>query len=72
MVVGRDVDLETHYFKNYSVSYERFDREIPQAAAPTRDIIWMLLRWSWSEPWNDSAQADLTSARAIPSHCRCC
>ena len=28
--------------KDYCVSYERFDGEIPQSAAPTRDIIWML------------------------------
>ena len=53
------VDLEAPHFKIYSVSYERFDGEIPQSVAPTRDIVWMLLRRSWFEPRIGSTQVVL-------------
>ena len=47
------------FSKTYYVSYERFDGEIPQSKALTRDIVWMLLRRSWYEPWISSTQVDL-------------
>jgi hypothetical protein len=54
-----DVDLEAPHFKIYSVSYERFDGEIPQSVAPTRDIVRMLLRRTWFEPRIGSTQVVL-------------
>ena len=59
------LDWKDPNFKNYFVSYERFDGKFLTSEQPTGDIVWMALRRGEEEPRIGSAQVD----GHVPSVC---